>query len=213
MRREFIRDDCWSSWNRTDDGRLTWNHTTFPSGIPALVDYVHAKGMKFVIYSARCAATCARRAASLGHYAEDAETFASWGVDFLKFDNCHGCPAGTDTTQQFREMHDALNQSGRHMVYSTELYDLTDSSTRSITHMTRVGGDIGGGGHFAFADIQREVNMMLPFSSLAGPGYFNDPDCLMVTQQPPTACRHHDTAEQHSHSSSNSPAARILCLM
>ena len=132
--------------------------------------------MKFGIYSARCAATCARRAASLGHYLQDAETFASWGVDFLKFDNCHGCPAGTDATQQFREMHTALNRSGRPILYSTELYDLTGSTTRGITHMTRVGGDIGGGGHFAFSDIQREVNRMLPFSSLAAPGYCNDPD-------------------------------------
>ena len=174
---EFINlDDCWQSWNRSaTTGRLFANQTNFPSGMKATVDYVHQKGLKFGIYSTRCNLTCARRASSYGHYSLDAETFASWGVDYLKFDDCPGCPRGADPKKLLRAMRDALNKTGRKMVYSTELFS-ADPETRGINHLTRVGTDVRAN----FKSILGEVDASARFASLAAPGYFNDMDCLEV---------------------------------
>ena len=73
-------DDGWSERERTKDGRLVGNRTAFPSGIKALADYVHAKGLKFGIYSDAGRLTCARYPGSLGYEAVDAQTFADWGA-------------------------------------------------------------------------------------------------------------------------------------
>ena len=137
----FSTPKFWSpGWNRSaTTGRLFANQTNFPSGMKATVDYVHQKGLKFGIYSTRCNLTCARRASSYGHYPLDAETFASWGVDYLKFDDCPGCPRGADPKKLLRAMRDALNETGRKMVYSTELFS-ADPETRALNHLTRVGG-------------------------------------------------------------------------
>ena len=82
-------DDCWQSWNRSSTtGELIPNATNFPSGMPALIDYIHSKGLLFGIYSTRCKLTCARRASSYGYYKQDAETFAKWKVDVSSCSPC-----------------------------------------------------------------------------------------------------------------------------
>ena len=110
-------DDCWHASSRTADGRLTWNPKTFPSGMPALADYIHAKGLKFGIYSARCRETCQGFPASYDHEVIDAATFASWNVDYLKYDNCRDCPAGSSPVVQFTRMSMALNATARPIFY------------------------------------------------------------------------------------------------
>ena len=136
---------------------------------------MHQKGLKFGIYSTRCNLTCARRASSYGHYPLDAETFASWGVDYLKFDDCPGCPHGADPKTLLKAMRDELNITGRKIVYSTELFS-ADPSTRDINHLTRVGTDVRAN----FKSILGEVDASARFASVASPGYFNDMDCLEV---------------------------------
>ncbi|MCO5593682.1 hypothetical protein L7F22_047699 [Adiantum nelumboides] len=80
-------DDCWSS-HRNKEGILVPDKKTFPSGIQSIADYVHAEGLKLGIYSDAGRLTCEKRPGSLFHEFQDAETFASWGIDYLKYDNC-----------------------------------------------------------------------------------------------------------------------------
>ncbi|MCQ2463798.1 MAG: alpha-galactosidase [Clostridia bacterium] len=82
-------DDCWESVNRDADGRLMCNPITFPSGIKSLAGYVNSLGLKLGIYSSNGTLTCQNYPASLGHEKTDAETFASWGIEYFKYDFCH----------------------------------------------------------------------------------------------------------------------------
>ena len=82
-------DDCWMSATRTASGHLQADPTFFPGGIKHLADYVHAAGLKLGIYSSAGTKSCRGRAGSLNHEKEDAQTWADWGVDYLKYDNCY----------------------------------------------------------------------------------------------------------------------------
>jgi alpha-galactosidase len=89
---------------------------TFPSGIKALADYVHGKGLKLGIYSDAGKFTCQVRPGSLYHENDDAALFASWGVDYLKYDNCFNL--GIKPQKRYPPMRDALNSTGRQIFYS-----------------------------------------------------------------------------------------------
>jgi alpha-galactosidase len=97
-------DDCWMAPDRAHDGRLIADPHRFPSGIKALADYVHSRGLKFGIYASAGTQTCQNLPGSLGHEATDATTFAEWGVDLLKYDNCNsqGRPATERCVQWVR---------------------------------------------------------------------------------------------------------------
>ena len=84
-----VIDDCWSMRKRNAQGRLVPDPEKFPSGMKALSDYIHSKGLKFGIYSCAGSLTCQRFPGSLDHEFVDAKTFAEWGVDFLKYDYCY----------------------------------------------------------------------------------------------------------------------------
>jgi len=114
---------------RDASGSLVYRADKFPRGIKFLADYAHAKGLKFGIYSAHGSQTCVGRAGSYGHERQDADLFASWGVDYLKYDSCGGYPQNyTPMAEQWREfaaMRDALNATGRPIFYSIcEINDL-----------------------------------------------------------------------------------------
>ena len=113
-------DDCWLTKQRDANGNLVPDPVKFPAGIKAVADYVHAKGLKLGIYEDAGTATCAGYPGSLGHEKQDAATFAGWGVDYLKYDNCNN--AGSSTTQQYIDrytaMRDALAATGRPILYS-----------------------------------------------------------------------------------------------
>ncbi|MBO0865402.1 MAG: glycoside hydrolase family 27 protein, partial [Mycobacterium sp.] len=81
-------DDCWMSHSRDANGNLQADPVKFPHGIKALADYVHARGLKLGIYEDVGTQTCAGYPGSYGHYQQDADTFASWDVDFVKADIC-----------------------------------------------------------------------------------------------------------------------------
>ncbi|XP_037764498.1 alpha-galactosidase A isoform X2 [Chelonia mydas] len=112
-------DDCWMSLTRDDQDRLQPDPERFPSGIRKLADYVHSKGLKLGIYGDVGNKTCAGFPGSYGYYDLDAQTFADWGVDLLKFD---GCNYGTldQLVEGYRNMSLALNKTGRSIVYSCE---------------------------------------------------------------------------------------------
>ncbi|EXB96335.1 hypothetical protein L484_023052 [Morus notabilis] len=110
-------DDCWAELARDSKGSLVPKKSTFPSGIKALADYVHSKGLKLGIYSDAGYFTCSKQMpGSLGHEEHDAKTFASWGIDYLKYDNCFN--DGSKPTVRYPVMTRALMKAGRPIFFS-----------------------------------------------------------------------------------------------
>lgn len=109
-------DDCWMASNRTRDGIYQADPLKFPSGMKALGDFVHKHGLKYGMYTSAGTMTCQKLPGSLGMETTDAQTFASWGVDFLKYDNCYN--DGIPSIDRYTKMRDALNATGRPIFYS-----------------------------------------------------------------------------------------------
>ncbi|CAN0908997.1 Alpha-galactosidase 1 [Linum grandiflorum] len=110
-------DDCWAEKTRDSKGNLRPKKSTFPSGIKALADYVHSKGLKLGIYSDAGYYTCSKtQPGSLGYEEQDATTFASWGIDYLKYDNCFH--DGSKPTVRLPVMTHALLKAGRPIYFS-----------------------------------------------------------------------------------------------
>lgn len=108
-------DDGWQG-GRDNRNNIIADPKKFPSGIKALADYVHARGLKLGIYSDAAQLTCAGYTASLGFEQQDAKTFASWGIDYLKYDYCHA-PVDVETAKlRYKKMADALRGCGRDIV-------------------------------------------------------------------------------------------------
>ena len=179
----LVIDDCWQV-RRDAGGRIVPDPDRFPSGMKALADYVHGKGLKFGLYSDAGTGTCQKRPGSKDHEAIDARTYAEWGVDYLKYDWCNA--EGQDTRDSYARMSRSLRASGRPIVFSICEW----GSTRpwlwapGIGHLWRSTGDIqdcwdcgkswGGMGVVHIIDLQADLH---PF---AGPGHWNDPDMLEV---------------------------------
>ncbi|KAF9879356.1 alpha-galactosidase [Colletotrichum karsti] len=115
----LVMDEGWQANERGPDGRQQFNATRFPSGGPALVQHIHDMGLKVGVYSDSGIYTCGFAPGSYGHEDLDAATYAAWGVDYLKYDNCGGFHAGTHTQQErFGAMSAALRAAGRDVFYS-----------------------------------------------------------------------------------------------
>ena len=109
-------DDCWQAPARNETGYIQANAETFPDGMQALGKKIQDAGMKFGIYSSAGSMTCARFPGSLGYETKDAEVYAEWGVDYLKYDNCFN--EGVQATVRYGAMSDALLATGRDIFYS-----------------------------------------------------------------------------------------------
>jgi len=120
---EYVNiDDCWQV-ERNADGTIQPDPVRFPSGMKALADYAHSKGLKFGVYTARGSKTCQTRPGAYAHEAVDAATYCSWGLDYLKNDNCGGTnwPAENTSWIRFQQGFDlCYNQTGRYIVKSIE---------------------------------------------------------------------------------------------
>ncbi|CAN6197647.1 unnamed protein product [Urochloa humidicola] len=170
-------DDCWADDQRTTEGYLAANLKTFPSGIKALADYVHAKGLKLGIYSSAGTRTCSdRMPGSLGHEDTDAKTFASWDVDYLKYDNCY--TDGTPETERFPKMSRAVQNSGRPMFYSLCEWGYMDVAKWGGTcgNSWRTTGDITD----TWTSMMDNIDRNDAYAQYAKPGGWNDPDMLEV---------------------------------
>ncbi|MFI7600235.1 glycoside hydrolase family 27 protein [Actinoplanes sp. NPDC049681] len=172
-------DDCWQS-SRDSAGNIVADPVRFPSGMKALGDYIHARGLKFGVYSDRGTLTCAGRPGSQGHEYQDARSYASWGVDLLKYDNCN---AQLDQQSQYQTMRDALAASGRQIVYSICAWEFKPWQPKT-GNQARTTGDIGdeyttnpGSG---LLPVDRIIDINNDYAMYAHPGYFNDPDMLQV---------------------------------
>ncbi|KAL2453546.1 Alpha-galactosidase 2 [Abeliophyllum distichum] len=175
---EYINlDDCWAELDRDSQGNLVPKASTFPSGIKALADYVHSKGLKLGIYSDAGTQTCSKRMpGSLGYEEKDAKTFASWGIDYLKYDNCNN--DGTSPKERYPIMGNALLKSGRSIFYSLCEWGEEDPATwaKSVGNSWRTTGDISD--HWDSMTSRADLNDK--WAAYARPGGWNDPDMLEV---------------------------------
>ncbi|MGW2613441.1 glycoside hydrolase family 27 protein [Streptomyces sp. NPDC001500] len=169
-------DDCWMTRTRDSGGRLVADPAKFPDGVKGTADYVHSLGLKLGIYEDAGTATCAGYPGSLGHETTDAQSFASWGVDYLKYDNCNntGAPART----RYTAMRDALAATGRPILYSLCNWGQDNVWTwgADVGNSWRTTGDIGP----TFASMLSIFHSNVRLASYAGPGHWNDPDMLEV---------------------------------
>ncbi|KFQ85216.1 Alpha-galactosidase A, partial [Phoenicopterus ruber ruber] len=184
---EFICiDDCWMAPTRDEHGRLQADPERFPSGIRKLADYVHSKGLKLGIYSDVGNKTCAGFPGSYNYYDLDAQTFASWGVDLLKFD---GCNSGTLEllAEGYRRMSLALNKTGRSIVYSCEWpFYLRPVQQPNYTEIKQYCNHWRN--FFDVYDSWSSIKSILDWTALhqdsivkiAGPGGWNDPDMASI---------------------------------
>lgn len=182
---EYINiDDCWQADSRDGSGNILPNSKKFPSGIKSLADYVHSKGLKLGIYSCAGVKTCGGYPGSRGYEYQDARTYASWGIDYLKYDWCN-----TDTQNaqsSYTTISQAIREAGRPMVFSLCEWGKSEPWTwaKNVGHLWRTTGDIqdcwdctkswGGEGWLKILDKQTNL------SKFAGPGSWNDPDMLEV---------------------------------
>ena len=113
----IVIDDCWSEKQRDKNGKLVPDHWKFPNGIKSVADYVHSKGLKFGIYSCAGTHTCGGHPGSFEHEFDDAETFAQWGVDYLKYDYCYK-PDHIPGEILYKRMSTALRNCGRDIMFS-----------------------------------------------------------------------------------------------
>ena len=179
----LVIDDCWQI-DRDAQGNILPDPQRFPSGMKALADYVHSRGLKFGLYSDAGTLTCQKRPGSRGYEFQDARQYAAWGVDYLKYD---WCSTGTQNAPaSYSIMRDALLKAGRPIVFSICEWGTSKPWlwAKDVGNLWRTTGDIqdcwdckrdwGGMGVVHILDLQDGLE------SYAGPGHWNDPDMLEV---------------------------------
>ncbi len=179
-------DDCWMAPSRDSSGNLVADPTRFPGGITPVADYVHSLGLKLGIYEDAGTTTCADLPGSFGHEAQDAATFASWGVDFVKYDRCDipysDFPGESEQQVQqtlYTRMSDALTATGREIVFSMCNPDPGDDPWQwgaPISNLWRTTSDIQDNFGSMLANFEGTVGLF----GDAGPGAWNDPDLLQI---------------------------------
>jgi alpha-galactosidase len=179
----IVIDDCWESKTRDSAGNIVPDPAKFPGGLKALGDYLHAKGFKFGIHNCAGTETCAGFPGGRGHEYQDARSYASWGVDYLKYDWCNHGTANAEET--YKTMRDALHAAGRPVVFS--LCEWGNNKpwlwAENIGHLWRTTGDIRD-----CYDCQGVYDMgwkvildkQVGLEKYAGPDHWNDPDMLEV---------------------------------
>ena len=178
-----VIDDCWQV-DRDDEGNIIPDPELFPSGMKALADYVHSRGLKFGLYSCAGVMTCQERPGSRGYEFQDAQQYADWGVDYLKYDWCHHGKQNVEAS--YALMRDALNKAGRPIVFSICEWGSTKPWlwAKGIGHLWRATDDIQDmwegkldWGGMGWTNIIDEMDGL---ESYSGPGHWNDPDMLEV---------------------------------
>ncbi len=183
----FVLDDGWMAMERDQNGSLIADPVKFPHGMKAFADYVHSKGLKFGIYNCAGSKTCAGYPGTRGHEYEDARLYASWGVDFLKYDWCN--TDSLNTPEAYKTMSAALKATGRPIVFSIcewgghspwlwaggigELYRTTGDITPSFISNKNYG-------NWEAQSVISILDKQVPIRKYNGPNHWNDPDMLEV---------------------------------
>ncbi|UJF31385.1 NPCBM/NEW2 domain-containing protein [Paenibacillus hexagrammi] len=186
-------DDCWQTDREPTTGKIVADPVRFPSGMKALADYVHSKGLKLGLYTDVGFKTCGGRPGSRGYYDIDAKTYAEWGIDYVKVDWCYVDPDGKllnygakpDAATWYSEFGEALKNSGRGIVFS--ICNWGEQSPwdwgPQIGNLWRTGQDIGDAwerGTNWYYGIINAYDVAVNHSASAGPGGWNDPDMLEI---------------------------------
>lgn len=174
----LVIDDCWSERERDKNNRLVPSKEKFPNGMKAVADYVHSKGLKFGMYSCAGNYTCAVYPGSFEYEFIDAQTFAEWGVDFLKYDYCFR-PCFQQGHILYKRMGLALANCGRDILFSACSWGVDETHKwikETGAHMWRSTGDINDSWQSIKEIAQKQVELQ-PFN---GQGCFNDMDMLVV---------------------------------
>lgn len=174
----LVIDDCWSEKQRDKNGRLVPDKNKFPNGMKAVADYVHSKGLKFGMYSCDGSMTCAGFPGSFDYEFIDAATFAEWGVDYLKYDNCFK-PQDQQGHLLYRRMGLALANCGRDICFSACNWGVDNVKTwikSTGSHLWRSTGDIND----SWASVKDITKQQLQYIDSNGQGCFNDMDMLIV---------------------------------
>jgi alpha-galactosidase len=176
---EYVNvDDCWQG--KRDAKGFIHTNSRFPD-MKALGDYIHNLGLKFGIYSSPGPKTCAGYTGSYRHEKQDAETYASWGIDYLKYDWCSARQVykPSEMPAVYKKMHEALVATGRPIIYSLCEY--------GMDRVWRWGPSVGGNLWRTTDDITDNYTRMAfigfgqqGLARFAGPGHWNDPDMLEV---------------------------------
>ncbi len=187
-----VIDDCWSQKSGRDShGDLVPDPERFPSGIKALADHVHGIGLRIGIYSDAAEQTCGHYPGSLGFEEQDARLWASWGIDYLKYDYCSAPEDQATAIERYTKMGNALRKTGRKFLFS-----LCEWGGRSPHlwgrkaggHMWRVSGDVYDSWvNIWMADwkayaigVGVSLDIAADLAEFGGPGGWNDLDMLVV---------------------------------
>jgi len=184
--RYVVIDDCWQG-ERDSLGFIRPNPQRFPSGMKALADYIHSRGLKFGIYSCAGNKTCGGLPGSRGYEYQDALVYAKWGVDYLKYDWCN--TQGLNAVGAYSTMRDALFAAGRPVVFS--LCEWGDNNPwewgKEVGHLWRTTGDITNcfdcevnHGSWSSWGVMKTIEMHKGIRKYAGPGHWNDPDMMEI---------------------------------
>lgn len=178
-------DDCWLAHDRASNGQLQADPSRFPSGIKALSDYMHKQGLKLGIYEDFGTHTCGGYPGSEYYLQMDAQTFADWGVDLLKFDGCYSVPSTYDDA--YPAMTQWLNRTGRPILYSCSWPAYQEGHMKpnypkiaENCNIWRNYGDISDSWSSVSSIIDFYGDDKTNFAEVAGPGNFNDPDMLII---------------------------------
>lgn len=179
-------DDNWMDTKRDAQGNLQNNPKTFPSGMKAIADYVHNKGLKFGLYGDRGKRTCHHynsnwqsESGSNGREEQDAKKLAEWGVDYWKYDNCDSDPSTQE--KDYTAMSKALRNSGRDIVFSICMWEYKDWMPK-IANLWRTTFDIGPEWISTswYRGVYEIIDANNKYWQIAKPGHWNDPDMLEV---------------------------------
>ena len=174
----LVIDDCWAEMNRDKNNRMVPSKTKFPNGMKAVSDYVHSKGLKFGMYSCAGNQTCDGYPGSYEYEFIDAQTFADWGVDFLKYDYCYKSEPEQGHLL-YKRMGVALASCGRDILFSACSWGADDTKSwikSTGAHMWRSTGDINDS-WVSIKDLAMQQVNLQPYNGL---GCFNDMDMLVV---------------------------------
>jgi alpha-galactosidase len=183
----FVLDDGWMAMERDQSGSLVADPVKFPHGMKAFADYVHSKGLKFGIYNCAGSKTCAGYPGTRGHEYEDARLYASWGVDFLKYDWCN--TDSLNAPEAYKTMSAALRATGRPIVFS--ICEWGDHKpwlwAGGVGELYRSTGDISANfavrkpvGNWTPQSVLSILDLQEPIRKYNGPNHWNDPDMLEV---------------------------------
>lgn len=183
----IVIDDGWMEMERDENYNLVPDHKKFPNGMKSVADYVHSKGLKFGIYNCAGSLTCGGYPGTRGFEYQDAKLYASWGVDFIKYDWCS--TQNLNAKGAYETMRDAIHKAGRPMIFS--ICEWGDNQpwlwAEDIGHMWRISGDIVNcwdcelsHGNWSAWGLWPIIRMRQNIRQYNGPGHWNDLDMMEV---------------------------------